>query len=319
MPSDLTSLFQHAPSLLQRLEHPISEKGDISLWIKRDDLLQMGPEQALCGNKWRKLQYNLQAARKVGHDTLLTFGGAYSNHIAAVAAAGIAFGFRTIGCIRGEEHLPLNATLSFALACGMGIHYINRSDYREKHTSVFQQQLREKHGSFYLIPEGGTNHLAIKGCENIPIEVEQQLGRIPDYYCSAVGTGGTLSGIIAGANNHETTVIGYPALKGNFLEKEVGAFLKNYLGEEPLNWQINTDYHFGGYAKFTPELIQFINQFKTDTKIQLEPIYTGKLLFGVLDMIAKGGFEKGSTVVVVHTGGLQGIKGFNERFGGLLY
>ncbi|MCG8327319.1 MAG: pyridoxal-phosphate dependent enzyme [Chitinophagales bacterium] len=318
MSSDLTTLFQHAPSPLQRLKHPIPEKEDISLWIKRDDLLQMGPEQALCGNKWRKLQYNLQAAREAGHDTLLTFGGAYSNHIAAVAAAGSVFGFQTIGCIRGEEHLPLNATLSFARAYGMEIHYINRSDYREKHTSVFQQQLRKKHGNFYLIPEGGTNHLAIKGCENIPIEVEQQLGRVPDYYCSAVGTGGTLSGIIAGANNHESKVIGYPALKGNFLGKEVSAFLKDYLGKVSLNWQINTDYHFGGYAKFTPELIQFINRFKADTEIQLEPIYTGKLLFGVLDMIAKGYFEKGSTVVIVHSGGLQGIKGFNERFGELL-
>jgi len=321
MQVSLSPLFRHDPCPLQALDHPVVKMAGVQLWIKRDDLLHTGPGQALCGNKWRKLQYNLQAARDEGKDTLLTFGGAYSNHIAAVAAAGQAFGFHTIGGIRGEENLTLNPTLRFATECGMQLQYVDRSTFREKHTLTFQDKLKAQYGSFYMLPEGGTNKLAIKGCMAIPEEVEQQLGYPPDYYLCSAGTGGTLAGIIARTRTSDLQigeVIGFSALKGNFLQKEVQKLLQNYLGKVPQNWSINTDFHFGGYARYKPELITFINDFKAETGIPLDPVYTGKLFYGTFQLLKQGYFPKGSKIVVVHTGGLQGIAGFNERFGNLL-
>lgn len=300
-------------SLISEVKNVFLTQKSIRLFIKRDDLLHIH----ISGNKWRKLKYNLIEAKRLGKTTLLTFGGAFSNHISAVAAAGEKFGFKTIGIIRGEKILPLNPTLTFAQKSGMELHFVSRTDYRNKNALEFQNQLKSQFGEFYLIPEGGTNCFALKGCAEIILEVNKQ-NINPDYYCVACGTGGTVSGLISGLKN-EKKVIGFSALKGDFLKKEVASLLLKCDGETYLNWEISTEYHFGGYAKWKPDLIDFINDFYEKTNIPLDPIYTGKMLFGIYDLIQKDYFEKGSTILAIHTGGLQGIQGFNERFGDILY
>ncbi len=296
-----------AEAPLQQLHDPIFEEKEVTLWVKREDLLH----PTISGNKWRKLKYNLQVARLQGKSTLLTFGGAYSNHIAAVAAAGEAFGFKTIGIIRGEQHLPLNPTLRFAASCGMRLQYLSREQYRHKQEPAFLESLSEGVGQPYIIPEGGTNLLAVKGCA----EIVQEIGIAYDYICCAAGTGGTMAGLVAGLAG-EKQVLGFPALKGGeFLQKEISALVVGYAGKNFDNWELETDYHFGGYAKVKPELLAFMRLFQEQHRIPLEPIYTGKMFFGLYDLIKSGYFMRGSRLVAIHTGGLQGNKGFEERLG----
>ncbi len=256
----------------------------------------------ISGNKFRKLKYNLVAAKAQNKTKLLTFGGAFSNHIVAVAAAGKEFGFETVGLIRGEElatQIEVNPSLKFARDCGMELEFISRENYRQKNDSALLLHWQKKYGDFYLLPEGGTNDLAIKGCEEILSATDQY-----DFICCAVGTGGTISGLINSAQPHQK-IIGFPALKGDFLQEDIRNFTHNK------NWELNTDYHFGGYGKITPELIRFMNDFNAQHQIPLDPIYTGKMVFGVLDLIQKKYFPKGSRILLIHTGGLQGIRGIN--------
>lgn len=299
-------------SPIQEIQNSLLQSKDIRLFIKRDDLIH--PQ--VSGNKWRKLKYNLLAAKAQNQSTLLTFGGAFSNHIYATAAAGKVFEFKTIGLIRGERVEPLNPTLAYAEAVGMKLYFIARSDYRKKDDPVYQQALQTKFGDFFLIPEGGTNVNAIKGCAELVAEVKNQLTELPDYWCASCGTGGTLTGIIKGLDGQKK-VLGFSALKGNFHQKDIKELLKKK-SDTLTNWQVNTDYHFGGYAKFKPKLIDFINTFKKDNNIQLEPIYTGKLFYGIYDLVKNDYFPRGSSIFAVHTGGLQGIAGFNRRFGNLI-
>lgn len=276
------------------------------LFIKRED--QIHP--LVSGNKYRKLKYNLQDANRQQKKTLLTFGGAFSNHILATAVAGKLQNFKTIGVIRGEElgadlsrTLASNSTLRVAYEHGMRFEFVSREKYRNKKNSSFLKKLQEKYEDFYLIPEGGTNELAVKGCEEILTKEDNQF----DYICLCVGTGGTLAGIINSSKSHQK-VLGFPALKGDFLAKEIQRYLK---GKD--NWGLINDYNFGGYAKYNDELIHFINRFKNETKIPLDPIYTGKMMFGIVDMIVNNKFNTGSKILMIHTGGLQGIDGFNQR------
>lgn len=276
------------------------------LFIKRED--QIHP--LVSGNKFRKLKYNLQDAKRQQKKTLLTFGGAFSNHILATAVAGKIENFHTIGVIRGDElgnelskTLASNTTLRNAYEHGMRFEFVSREKYRNKTSLSFLKKLQEKYDDFYLIPEGGTNELAVKGCEEILTEEDKQF----DYICLCVGTGGTLAGIINSSKSHQK-VLGFPALKGDFLAKEVSKYSK-----EKHNWELINDYHFGGYAKYNDELIHFINRFKKETKIPLDPIYTGKMMFGIVDMIVNNKFSTGSKILMIHTGGLQGIEGFNQR------
>ncbi|QDO92728.1 1-aminocyclopropane-1-carboxylate deaminase/D-cysteine desulfhydrase [Formosa sediminum] len=274
---------------------------NISLSIKREDKIH----PFVSGNKYRKLHYNILKAKAEGHTTLLTFGGAFSNHIAAVAYAGQISGFKTIGIIRGEElalETHLNPTLRFAEACGMTFKYVSRADFRLKETPEFIKGLDEVFGNFYLIPEGGTNNLAVQGCEHILTPQDSEF----DYICCAVGTGGTISGLINSSKLNQT-ILGFPALKGDFLQNNISKFVTK------TNWELITDYHFGGYAKITPDLVRFINAFKKKYTIPLDPVYTGKVLYGVMDLITQGYFPKQSKILVVHTGGLQGIAGMNTH------
>jgi len=303
------------PSPIQEIQNELLRAKKVKLFLKRDDLIH----PSVSGNKWRKLKYNLVAAKELNHRTLLTFGGAFSNHIHAVAAAGKVFDFKTIGIIRGDRMEPLNATLQYAEDQGMQLHFVPRSAYRQKNTASFCLALEEQFGRFYNLPEGGTNTLALKGCAEIIVEIKDQLGQAPDYITTCVGTGGTIAGIIKGsASTTQTEILGVSALKGNFLKGEVEELLAAASVSVSTKWSISNDYHFGGYAKFKPSLIEFINDFKKTYQIALDPIYTGKLMYGIFDLIKKDYFKKDSTVVAIHTGGLQGISGFNQRYGNLM-
>ena len=287
--------------------------GDTKVLVKRDDLLSPEPGAAFCGNKWRKLKYNLIKAVEEGHHQILTFGGAFSNHIAAVAEAGALLGINTIGVIRGGPFKVLNPTLTRAKELGMVLYFMDRRTYRQKTDTPVQEDLRSIFGSFYLIPEGGTNELALLGCAELVKEVEQQINKWPDLWILSCGTGGTMAGLINGLKGRNQ-VLGIPVLKGI----DFGSILKEELKVDHQNWAINNNYHFGGYAKFDKHLITFMNQFKYQYDFSLDPVYTGKLFFGVLDLLEKGELGQYETVLVVHTGGLQGIAGFNQRHGGLI-
>jgi len=282
--------------LVQEIQLPNTT---ISLFIKREDLLH----PHISGNKFRKLKYNLAEAKK--YNKILTYGGAFSNHIVAVAAAGKEYGFQTIGIIRGEElvsQIADNPSLQFAQECGMQLEFISREQYRHKNEIAALEYWQKKYGEVYVLPEGGTNQLAVKGCEEIITSADE----VYDFICCAVGTGGTISGIINSAMPHQK-IIGFPALKGDFLQEDI----RNFTHEN--NWELQTDYHFGGYAKTTSKLIQFLNDFHAQHHIPLDPIYTGKMVYGVMDLIQKNYFKKGSKILLIHTGGLQGILGINNR------
>ena len=273
---------------------------NIDVYIKREDLIH----PFVSGNKFRKLKYNLAEAKKQNCTTLLTFGGAFSNHIAAVAFAGKFEGFKTIGIIRGDElaeKINDNPTLKFASENGMQFEFVSRDIYRNKTDKAFLLSLKEKFGDFYLIPEGGTNELAVKGCEEILTEEDKNF----NFIACAVGTGGTIAGIIKSSLPNQQ-VLGFPALKGDFLQNEI----RNFVSET--NWQLVNGFEFGGYGKVTPELITFMNDFYAETQILLDPIYTAKMVFGVRSLIKDGFFADNSRILMIHTGGIQGIAGINN-------
>jgi len=284
---------------LQKIEEDFLNEKEINLYVLRTDLTH----PYISGNKWFKLKYNLEEAKRQGKTTLVTFGGAYSNHIVATAAAGKEFGFKTIGIIRGEElaspPTPLqkerggNPVLEFAKECGMELVFVSRKEYRNKSIPTLPDVTIDH----YILPEGGTNELAVKGCAEIIDLID-----IPfDYICCAVGTGGTISGIISSLKTNQKA-IGFSVLKGGeFLNAEIAKLLNGYLvsGE----WALNSDYHFGGYAKKNAELLCFISEFRTKYNIPLDFVYTGKMMFGIFDLIKRDVFEKGKTIVAVHTGG----------------
>ena len=277
-----------------------SDSAGIELFIKREDLIH----PLVSGNKFRKLKYNLLEAKDKGYKQVLSFGGAFSNHIHALSAAGSLMGFKTIGIIRGEKQEILNPTLKFASENGMQLEWISRELYRDKHLPEFLATIKEKFPRTYIIPEGGTNELAIKGCE----EILQDISFNPDYICTAVGTGGTIAGLINSSLSNQK-VLGFSALKGEWIKDEVKKLVSNAYS----NWEVFTDYHFGGYAKMTSELIQFIDEFHSETNIQLEPIYTGKMFYGIKKMCESHLFIPNSRILTLHTGGLQGLGGLHNK------
>jgi 1-aminocyclopropane-1-carboxylate deaminase len=264
------------PSPIEEIRDERMAAAGVRLLLKRDDLIH--PD--IPGNKWRKLKYNLVAA---GTRPLLTFGGAYSHHIRATAAAGAMFGFETVGVIRGEEHLPLNTMLQFAVDHGMRLIYLDRQAYREKNALRFDD--------FYVIPEGGSNTLAVRGCAELPAEIVEDF----DIICCSVGTGGTLAGI-ASALRPGQRAMGFSALKGGqFLHDEV----RRLQGQDSNNWHIETEFHFRGYAKRTPELDGFIDDFERMHDLRLEWVYEAKMMYGIFALAQRGEFRSGTTVVAV--------------------
>ena len=294
-------MIQLPPSPLQLIDDPFLRDYSVKLYIKRDDLIH--PE--ITGNKWRKLKYNLIEAREKGFKSLMTFGGAFSNHIYATSAAGKEFGFETTGIIRGEELTPTsNNILMSSKINGMNLIFLSRMDYslKDKITAQYKDD-------FYVIPEGGSNEFAIKGVIEMMDEIYAEI--TPDVVCVAVGTGGTLAGIISGLRG-ETKALGFAVLKNNGLME---SFVSKLLSEKRAV-EITNDYIFGNYGKTTPELIEFIIGFeKRNPTIKLEQVYTGKMMFGVYEMIQKGKFKAETTICVIHTGGLRGrMKQLGEIF-----
>tara|TARA_B100000900_G_scaffold410039_1_gene427019 strand:- start:13810 stop:14700 length:891 start_codon:yes stop_codon:yes gene_type:complete len=279
--------------LIQELKSTLLSDKKVRILVQREDLIH--PRAS--GNKWRKLKYNLLEAKQKGYVKVLTFGGAFSNHILATSAVTAEMKMQSVGLIRGNECLPLNPTLAQAKVFGMRFQYIGREKYREKSKIDWAQEFPD----YYIIPEGGTNVLAVKGCEEIIQDHDF------DVVCCACGTGGTIAGIINSLNPHQKA-IGFPVLKGgDFLRNDIQQYVNRP------SWELCLDYHFGGYAKVNKNLIDFINFFKKTHDIPLDPVYTGKLFFGVFDLIAKDYFREGTTILLIHTGGLQGIAGMNQR------
>ena len=299
------------PPFTQHIENEITRSAGVELSVLRLDTMH----PFVNGNKWFKLKYNLLEAKQQNFTTLLTFGGAYSNHIFATAAAGNLFGFRTIGVIRGEERLPLNPTLSFATQQGMQLVYLSRETYGQKHTRQLQEDLKQRFGEVFIIPEGGSNLNGVRGCT----EIVKDAGNF-DTICLACGTGTTLAGIALSLNPGQR-VIGFPVLKkGEFLTQEIENLLSNYLdsrltapNNSPAPWELMCDYHCGGYAKVNDDLLMFIQQFQLECGIQLDYLYTAKMFYGVIDLIRREIFSQGDRLLLVHTGGLQGNLGMKQR------
>lgn len=293
--------------LLQAFEDERTEHAHVSVKIKRLDLIH----EHIQGNKWFKLKYNIEQAIQQGHNTLLTFGGPWSNHIYSTAAAGKYYGLKTIGIIRGEEPTSYSNTLQFADSCGMQLEFISRLAYEEKETEDFKGWLHDTYGSFHLIPEGGSNYLGINGCMEILDEYDKTHF---DVICCAAGTGATAAGILLSALPHQRVFV-FPVFKdGGFIADSIRNHLRYFLMDDDavneylLNLHVQTAYGFGGYAKWNAELIAFIQSIKSNHRLPLDQVYTGKMFYGVLDLIARNVFEKGTKILVIHTGGLQGLQ-----------
>ena len=287
------------PSILTKITDPLLDQYEIELWIKRDDLLH----PIISGNKWRKLKYSLDHALSSGADTIISMGGAYSNHLHALAYAGKALELQTIGLIRGEQPEMLTPTLSDMKNWGMELKFVSRSDYRLLRQYKGCHDLPGLKPRQHWLPEGGAQALALIGVEELVNEIDVGY----DVICVPCGTGATLVGIIASAPN-PVSVMGFAALKNaGFLQTDVEALLPRPYS----NWQIHHDYHFGGFAKTNAELMAFITAFEHKTGIPLEPVYTGKMMYALYDLIAKHVFKPGQRIIAVHTGGLQGKRGFN--------
>ncbi len=290
---------------MQPLEDDITREYGINVAIKREDL----NHSELIGNKLRKLKYNLIEAQHQHASALLSFGGAYSNHILALSAAGRIFSMPTIGVIRGDElhDAPLNPVLQQAKSNGMDLHFVSRETYKRKTQADYLISLHEQFGKFYMIPEGGSNQLGIKGAAEIVDDIDSEY----DVIASACGTGGTLAGIIKGVHESDflsSMVIGFSVLKGGeFLHGDIQQMIPKEISHQA-NWHINTDYHFGGYAKTRPPLLAFIQWFKQVHQIELDTIYTGKMVYAIYDLIKSGYFKKGSRLLLIHTGGTQTAK-----------
>jgi 1-aminocyclopropane-1-carboxylate deaminase len=295
-------------SPLVKLEHPLFDQKNITVYIKRDELIH----PLISGNKWRKLKYNIAEFKAKNKKHLLSFGGAFSNHLLALSAACSVHKIKGSIIVRGDGPDPNNPTLKLAGKLGINIYFTDRSSYKKRYEASYQQEMLHKYQADYLIPEGGTNKQALKGCSEIVYELEHQLTKSPDYIAVSAGTGGTSAGILNACANSNLVV--YPALKGDFMRDEI----LNLASMNTDRLTVLNEYHFGGYAKHKPGLIDFINQFYKDHRILLDPIYTGKMFYGLYDQIEKNYYPEYSTIVAIHTGGLQGNLGFNYRFGNLI-
>lgn len=300
------------PSPLQQISWSLADQKGVELWIKRDDLIH--PQ--ISGNKWRKLLYNVELVKQKGYKGILTFGGAFSNHIAATAFAGKYFGIPTVGIIRGEEADLNNPTLAEAHKNGMEIIPVTREEYKTKETDAFLEELALHFPNHWIVPEGGSNLQGVIGCMDILSEVNVEF----DQIFTGVGTATTLSGIVASATG--VSVTGVSALKGGgYLRAHVNNFLQSLEESEETaatfrpsnNWNIEERFHCGGFGKVNQELVEFMNAFFQETRIPLDPVYTSKVMFGVKKMLELDEISRGQKLLVLHTGGLQGIRGMNKR------
>ena len=287
-------------SRIQKIDHPELTKREIQLYIKREDELH----PVISGNKMRKLKYNLKAAKTQNKKTLLTFGGAFSNHLLATAAAAKEHKFKAVGVVRGDElaYQNLNPTLAKAVEYGMQLHFVSR-DYYKNLTQQNAELPAQLNGSdVYVIPEGGANELAVQGCQEILTESDSDFNFI---FCAA-GTGTTMAGI-AKSIKAPQKLIGVASLRDTGLKRRIADL------SEQSEFELLDEYHLGGYAKINSDYIHFLNDFYRQTKVLLDPIYTGKMMYAIFDKVNFGNFDKESQILAIHTGGLQGIQGMNQR------
>ncbi len=288
-------------SIVNKINEPFIHERGVELWLKRDDLLHA----VISGNKWRKLKFILDHALSIRAHKIISMGGAYSNHLHALAYVGRVLGLQTEAKIRGERPEALNPTLSDLIAWGMELDFVSRSEYRRLRAYKDYNSLPGLQAGEYWLPEGGAMELALQGVA----ELVDELAVDYDVLCVPCGTATTLAGIINSVPA-DKQVIGFAALKGaGFLLADVRQMLINKPYHNK-HWLIQLDYHFGGFAKVTPVLLDFINYFAHTHNIQLEPIYTGKMLYGIYALIKQGFFKPGQKIIAVHTGGLQGNRGF---------
>jgi 1-aminocyclopropane-1-carboxylate deaminase len=287
-------------SPVHQIQHKLFDEQGLKVFIKRDDLIH----PIISGNKWRKLKYLLKQAQAENKTHLVTFGGAYSNHLLATAATAAKFGFKPTGFVRGEE--VNNDTLFLCRLHGMNLIFTDRESYRDK-PALFNKYFAHDNSAFF-IDEGGASALGAKGCSELIDELIEPY----DHIFCACGTGTTAAGIINGISRHglNTQFHAVPVLKnGDFLRNEIDGFLT-----ESAEYNLHTEYHFGGYGKVTDELIQFIKQFVASTGILIEPVYTAKMLYALYDLAAKKYFKPGSRILAIHTGGIWGLLGMKDKF-----
>ncbi|OOQ59279.1 1-aminocyclopropane-1-carboxylate deaminase/D-cysteine desulfhydrase [Mucilaginibacter pedocola] len=287
-------------SPIHQITDPLFEAKGIEVYIKRDDMIH----PLISGNKWRKLKYLLQKAQDEGKTHLITFGGAYSNHLLATAAAAAKFGFRSTGIVRGEE--VENDTLFMCRLHGMQLLFTDRDSYRDK-PALFEKHFGNNADAFF-IDEGGASAEGAQGCSELVDELTDTYTHI---FC-ACGTGTTAAGIINGISKHQlsTRFNAIPVFKnGGFMRDEIDSYLS-----KPVDYDLHLDYHFGGYAKTTPDLIQFIKTFVAKTGVLIEPVYTAKMLYALYDLAAKDHFKAGDKILAIHTGGIWGLMGMKEKF-----
>jgi 1-aminocyclopropane-1-carboxylate deaminase len=287
-------------SPVQQINHKLFAERDLLVYIKRDDLIH----PIISGNKWRKLKYLLTKAQSLHKTHLVTFGGAYSNHLLATAAAAAKFGFKATGIVRGEE--VNNDTLFMCRLHGMNLIFTDRESYRDKQ-ALFNKFFANDEQAFF-INEGGASPEAAKGCS----ELVDELTETYDHIFCAAGTGTMAAGIINGLTQHQLPTVAniIPVFKnGGFIADEVDKLLT-----APASYQLHTDYHFGGYGKVNNALITFIKTFVADTGILVDPIYTGKMMYAIFDLAKKDHFAPGSRILAVHSGGIWGLLGMKDKF-----
>ena len=287
---------------INSLQSELFDKNKLSVSMLRLDTIH----PIVSGNKIFKLYYFLEEAKNSNDKLIITFGGAYSNHLAATAYACKEAGLKCIGFVRGEKPKELSQTLLFCLENGMQLEFISRELYKKINEEKFHKELKKKYGDHTLIPEGGFSR---KGANGAKLICKYFNSKNFSHVCCAVGTATTLAGLINGSNK-ETEIIGFSVLKNlNDTEERL-----TFLGvESSKKYSVIHDYHFGGYAKKNTELISFINSFYDDNKIPLDFVYTGKMMFGVYDLIKRKYFPEGSNILCIHTGGLQGNKSLPEE------
>jgi len=298
-------------SPIHQIEHPLFHQYKLQVYIKRDDLLH----PIISGNKWRKLKYNLKAAINENKNSILSFGGSYSNHIHALAFACYQQGLGSVGIIRGEQEYAHNFTLSWARHWGMKLEFVDRKTYRKRQQNQYIKELQQKFPQSFIVPEGGSNTLALSGVGDICSELQQQ-GITYDHLLLPVGSGGTLAGLIDSDKNQHN-LLGIAVLKqgnscANYLSTEVNKLLPQR-AKHFSNWQILNNYHRGGYAKFSALDLERLREFISITNIPFEPVYSGKMILALLDLITQGYFQAYDKIMLLHTGGLQGLGGLAER------
>ena len=294
------------PSPLSRLKLPIFDQKQLSVYVKRDDLIH----PIISGNKWRKLSGSLRYAKAHGLKGLVSFGGAYSNHIHALAYACQQDNLASIGIIRGRPEYSNNFTLSMARSWGMSLQFVSHLEYKQRAQRDYLEQLQKTYPDHLIVPEGGSHQLALSGVAEVMTELEQQIDY--QHILLPVGSGGTIAGLIKQDNNQHN-ILGVAVLKqASYLNQEIEDLLGR-VKTSHCRWQLLTEYHGGGYAKFSETSIQQLVAYNKQGGITFEPIYSGKMLLATIDLAEQDYFAAGDTIVLLHTGGLQGIGGLLEQ------